>query len=111
MERKEPADHLEVSHSTCSVSTVLGGRCWFRVMSCLSPLMLRDTTNLIPRRPTPKAGPLGQPTDYAKKHWSGLISGYYVPRVRLYRHHALAAAAAATAVKQGGKYCCSENLQ
>ena len=48
-------------------------------------------------KPTPKAGPLGQPTDYARKHWSGLISGYYAPRVRLYMQHTLAAIAAANA--------------
>ena len=35
-------------------------------------------------KPTPQGGPLGHPNDYAKKHWSGLISGYYVPRVHLY---------------------------
>ena len=45
-------------------------------------------------KPTTKAGPLGQPNDYAKKQWSGLISGYYVPRVRLYKQQALAAIAA-----------------
>jgi hypothetical protein len=36
-------------------------------------------------KPTPKNGPLGAPDDYAKKHWSGLIKTYYVPRVQLYR--------------------------
>jgi hypothetical protein len=44
-------------------------------------------------KPTPKMGPLGQPDDYAKKQWSGLISGYYAPRVRLYMQHSLAAIA------------------
>eukprot|EP01050_Picozoa_sp_SAG11_P009784 SAG11_NODE_945_length_6430_cov_8.027800_1_plen_178_part_00 len=45
-------------------------------------------------KPTPKNGPLGHPNDYAKKHWSGLIAGYYVPRVRLYTQDAMASIAA-----------------
>ena len=44
-------------------------------------------------KPTPKAGPLGSPNDYARKQWSGLISGYYAPRVRLVTRHKLAAVA------------------
>ena len=36
----------------------------------------------------------GGPIDYASKHWSGLISGYYAARAAIAQRLALAAAAA-----------------
>jgi alpha-N-acetylglucosaminidase len=44
-------------------------------------------------QPTKKEGPLGSPADYARKHWSGLVSDYYAARVDLHTKQALANAA------------------
>ena len=62
-------------------------------LSCADFMEWNARSQLTTWKPTPRAGPLGNPADYAKKQWSGLISGYYVPRVRLYRQQALADAA------------------
>jgi alpha-N-acetylglucosaminidase len=44
-------------------------------------------------KPTPKNGPIGEPEDYARKHWSGLVSDYYATRVDLFTKQALLDAA------------------
>jgi alpha-N-acetylglucosaminidase len=62
-------------------------------LNCADFMEWNARSQLTTWKPTPKVGPLGQPGDYAKKHWSGLISGYYAPRVRLYMQHSLAAIA------------------
>jgi alpha-N-acetylglucosaminidase len=64
-------------------------------LSCADFMEWNARSQLTTWKPTPRYGPLGEPADYARKHWSGLISGYYAPRVRLYRERALADAAAA----------------
>ena len=62
-------------------------------LDCADFMEWNARSQLTTWKPTPKAGPLGSPNDYAKKHWSGLISGYYAPRVRVHMQHALAAVA------------------
>jgi alpha-N-acetylglucosaminidase len=53
-------------------------------LNCTDFMEWNARSQLTTWKPTPKNGPLGKPQDYARKHWSGLISSYYVPRVRLY---------------------------
>jgi hypothetical protein len=55
-------------------------------------------------KPTPKNGPLGSPGDYARKHWSGLVSDYYATRVDLYMKQALADAAASKPFDNGSMH-------
>ena len=82
----DSARRLGGTATDCS-GTVVGD------LRCADFMEWNARSQLTTWKPTPKAGPLGSPNDYAKKHWSGLISGYYVPRVRLHKQHALAAIA------------------
>ena len=68
-------------NATDCTGTVVGD------LNCADFMEWNARSQLTTWKPTPKAGPLGSPNDYAKKHWSGLISGYYVPRVRLHMQH------------------------
>lgn len=71
-------------NATDCTGTVVGD------LHCADFMEWNARSQLTTWKPTPKEGPLGSPNDYAKKHWSGLISGYYVPRVRLIKEQALA---------------------
>eukprot|EP01052_Picozoa_sp_SAG31_P001184 SAG31_NODE_39_length_31377_cov_5.971482_15_plen_665_part_00 len=62
-------------------------------LACADFMEWNARSQLTTWKPTPQSGPLGHPSDYARKMWSGLISGYYAPRVRLYKQQALADAA------------------
>ena len=71
-------------------------------MSCPDFLEWNVRSQLTTWNPTPAGAPVipGGPIDYASKHWSGLISGYYQARASLVLTQALADAAAGRALNK-----------
>ena len=62
-------------------------------MSCPDFYEWNARVQLTTWHPAPKGATRVLPSDYASKHWSGLIKDYYAARVRLHQEQALADAA------------------
>lgn len=62
-------------------------------MSCSDFYEWNARVQLTTWHPTPNGSTRVQPSDYAGKHWSGLIKDYYAVRVQLHRQQALVDAA------------------
>jgi alpha-N-acetylglucosaminidase len=84
----ESARKLGGSDVDCS-GTVVGD------LKCDDFMEWNARSQLTTWQPTPKgAAVTGRPNDYARKHWSGLVSDYYAVRVSQYLEQALQDAAA-----------------
>jgi hypothetical protein len=68
------------ANATDCTDTIIGDGL---IKDCADFMEWNARSQLTTWQPTPKVGPLGNPQDYARKHWSGLIKSYYAPRVRL----------------------------